>query len=158
MNKFIFVALVAFLTCVCAMPITPAAPELARRAAGFRLQGLKEHEIAAKLALSPSEADSSEETLPQPFSLSDRLSSLFHHYEEEAEDDDHSGDIPPGSLAAPEMLPHAVKLDTTVLSRFLAALRRKELGNDYGYEGKELELRRPTGMRHWGAHDKWRLF
>lgn len=42
--------------------------------------------------------------------------------------------------------------DRAVLSRDDAERRR------FAYEGKELELRRPTGMRHWGADDKWRLF
>ncbi|CAI6337327.1 unnamed protein product [Periconia digitata] len=158
MNKFTFMAFMAILAYVCALPITPAAPRLARRAEGFRLQGLKEHEIAAKLALPTTEIDSSEKLLPQPITLSDWLSTLIRHDNEKEDDDDHSGDIAPGSLAAPEILPHAVKLDTAVFSRILAAVRGKQVENEYGYEGKELELRRPTGMRHWGSHDKWRLF
>ena len=68
---------------------------------------------------------------------------------------DVSGDIPPGSLDAPEMLPRAAAPDTvvdtiiqaisTILSRGDAELRK------FAYEGKEAEMRRPEGMRHWDS-------
>ncbi|KAF2634605.1 hypothetical protein P280DRAFT_413417 [Massarina eburnea CBS 473.64] len=157
MRTFTFIALMAFIVFACAVPITPAAPTLQRRAEQFRLQGLKEHEIAAKLA--PSETDASEEPEIKEITLSERLSSLLEHCDDEDEDDDdHSGDIPPGSLTAPEMLPHAANSDDNMITKILAALRREDLRKDYAYEGHESELRRPTGMRHWGAVDKWRVF
>ncbi|KAF1962001.1 hypothetical protein CC80DRAFT_543368 [Byssothecium circinans] len=157
MRAFTLIAFVACIAFACATPITPAAPALQRRAEQYRLQGLKEHEIAAKLALPETEA--SVDPQPQTISLSERLSSIFQHCDDEADDDDdHSGDIAPGSLAAPEMLPHAANLDDNMIARIIAALKRHDPRKDYAYEGKESELRRPTGMRHWGAADKWRLF
>lgn len=90
------------------------------------------------------------------------MHSLFHHCTEEEEEDDGdlSGDIAPGSLEAPQMLPRPASIDGETLSNKIIALLRREDAEQkrFAYEGKELELRRPTGMRHWGAEDKWRLF
>ena len=85
---------------------------------------------------------------------------MFHHCDEEEEDEEpRSGDIAPGSLEAPSMLPRPANRDDTLYSKIYAMLRSEDAERrNYAYEGKELELRRPTGMRHWGAQDKWRLF
>jgi hypothetical protein len=64
---------------------------------------------------------------------------------------DSSGDIAPGSLEGPEMLPRAAAPETPDFSDIVKSL----LGGKsvekygYGYEGKETEMRRPEGMRHW---------
>lgn len=42
MRSFVFFALAALLAFVSAIPITPSAPSLQKRAEQFRLQGLKE--------------------------------------------------------------------------------------------------------------------
>lgn len=42
MRSFILMALMAMLTFVSAIPITPSAPRLQKRAEQFRLEGLKE--------------------------------------------------------------------------------------------------------------------
>jgi hypothetical protein len=104
--------------------------------------------------------DSTEEPeIQAAASLTERLSSLLNNGDDgEDEDHDHSGDIPPGSLAAPQILPQAARIDETMLTKILAAIWIKDPRKEYAYEGKELELRRPTGMRHWGSQDMWRLF
>jgi len=72
---------------------------------------------------------------------------------------DTSGDIAPGSLDVPQILPRpALSQPANALENLIALLWKDDAGNHFAYEGKELELRRPTGMRHWGAQDKWRLF
>jgi hypothetical protein len=61
-----------------------------------------------------------------------------------------SGDIAPGSLDSPSMLPKAQSKEReTSLFRAVAVLFRGDEAGKFGYEGKEGELRRPTGMRHW---------
>lgn len=57
------------------------------------------------------------------------------------------------------MLPRPTPVASpSTLDRVLKFLRKGNDDKNFAYEGKELELRRPTGMRHWGAQDKWRLF
>lgn len=51
MRSHILVALVALFTLACAMPITPSAPRLQRRAEQFRLLGLREVRHAARVKL-----------------------------------------------------------------------------------------------------------
>jgi hypothetical protein len=64
------------------------------------------------------------------------------------DESDRSGDIAPGSLEAPQILPKAPIVEEPTLYESLCALfHGKE--SSFGYEGKELELRRPQGMRHW---------
>ena len=59
----------------------------------------------------------------------------------------------PGSMEAPQMLPKAAAGGSSSLYRMLCRVfqggRREEF--DFGYEGKEGELRRPEGMKHWGG-------
>jgi hypothetical protein len=59
---------------------------------------------------------------------------------------DFSGDIAPGSVQAPQVLPTASK-EASVFDRLCALFHRAE--SSFGYEGKELELRRPQGGRDW---------
>lgn len=62
-------------------------------------------------------------------------------------ENDISGDIAPGSLEAPQMLPSApAPEESSLLQTICAFFHGRESS---AYEGKELELRRPTGMRHW---------
>jgi|TARA_R110002003_G_scaffold40_5_gene2630 hypothetical protein len=60
-----------------------------------------------------------------------------------------SGDIAPGSLDSPSMLPKAATDERDSFFRSLCALFHGGDSESSGYEGKEGELRRPTGMRHW---------
>lgn len=87
--------------------------------------------------------------------MSSKWYSVLRHCPDEEEERDISGDIAPGSLDTPDMLPRSSVLEESFLARIVALLQRHDAD---AYEGKELELRRPTGMRHWGAQDKWRLF
>lgn len=155
MRFFAPLAFVVFAISVCAVPITPSAPELQRRAEQFRLQGLQEHEIAEKLTLPTT---TSADALPIVTRLSTKLHSLFQDCTDDDHDHDVSGDIAPGSLEAPQMLPRPTPVSSSTLDKFIKFLRKGEDEKNYAYEGKELELRRPTGMRHWGSQDKWRLF
>ncbi|KAJ4355739.1 uncharacterized protein N0V89_003759 [Didymosphaeria variabile] len=159
MRFFTPLAFMAFVVSVCAVPITPSAPTLQRRAEQFRLQGLQEHEIAEKLTL-PSTTSAEDISLPFFSHLSTKLRTLLHDCSDSGDhDDDVSGDIAPGSLEAPQMLPRPTTLsEPSALGRFVAFLKKGDEEKNFAYEGKELELRRPTGMRHWGAADKWRLF
>ncbi|KAK7181708.1 hypothetical protein DPSP01_008645 [Paraphaeosphaeria sporulosa] len=164
MRFFTPLAFLAFAMSITAVPITPSAPSLQRRAEQFRLQGLQEHEIAEKLTLVSTPSAEDDSPLPTSLfsSLSTKLHSLLRPCSEEDHDDydDISGDIAPGSLEAPQMLPRPVATlgKPSALGRIIAVLRKGDEGGNFAYEGKELELRRPTGMRHWGAADKWRLF
>lgn len=97
---------------------------------------------------------------PKPFLsyLSNKVSSLFHDCDSD-DDEPRAGDIAPGSLEAPSILPRPASGKDTVFAKIYAFLRKDDAERrKLAYEGKELELRRPTGMRHWGAADKWRLF
>ena len=89
--------------------------------------------------------------------LSTKLHALLYDGSEDDQHHDISGDIAPGSLEAPQMLPRPTPVSESTFERFMTFLRKDDEKN-FAYEGKESELRRPTGMRHWGAQDKWRLF
>ncbi|KAF2448210.1 hypothetical protein P171DRAFT_440635 [Karstenula rhodostoma CBS 690.94] len=164
MRFFTPLAFMAFAISVSAVPITPSAPSFQRRAEQFRLQGLQEHEIAEKLTLPSTTITEDDSPLPSSLvsSFGTKLRTLLHSCSEEDHDDydDVSGDIAPGSLEAPQMLPRPVAAlgKPSALGRVIALLRKGDESGNFAYEGKELELRRPTGMRHWGAADKWRLF
>lgn len=56
------------------------------------------------------------------------------------------------------MLPRPTPAASSTFDRVFTFLKKGDDDKNFAYEGKELELRRPTGMRHWGAQDKWRLF
>ncbi|KAF1828886.1 hypothetical protein BDW02DRAFT_474778, partial [Decorospora gaudefroyi] len=129
---------------VSALPITPSAPHLRKRAEQFRLQGLKEFEIAQRLSTSPSLSPSTSSWRTR---LSTKMNDLLDSSQQEEED--FSGDIAPGSLDAPQLLPTASSWETDVgvWGRLCALFVRAE--SSFGYEGKELELRRPQGGRSW---------
>lgn len=78
-----------------------------------------------------------------------RLSALLDSLSNSDEEVDFEGDVAPGSMEAPQMLPKAAASGSS-LYRSLCALFHS--GNDdLGYEGKESEMRRPEGMKHWGG-------
>ncbi|KAF2125999.1 hypothetical protein P153DRAFT_369379 [Dothidotthia symphoricarpi CBS 119687] len=99
--------------------------------------------------MSPSTEDS-DSTDQEPYltHLNHRLHSLLPSHSH-----DRSGDIAPGSLDSPRMLPNAPLEESSVESlfdricAFLHGENREKSG--FGYEGKELEMRRPTGSRRW---------
>lgn len=62
------------------------------------------------------------------------------------EEEDFSGDIAPGSMEAPQALPKALE-EASMFDRLCAIFHRAE--SSFGYEGNELEMRRPTGGRNW---------
>jgi hypothetical protein len=62
------------------------------------------------------------------------------------EQEDFSGDVAPGSLESPQVLPKASEEDG-FFDKLCAMFHRAE--SSFGYEGKELELRRPEGIRDW---------
>ncbi|KAI8942167.1 hypothetical protein NX059_000255 [Plenodomus lindquistii] len=145
MRSYILIAFLATVTFVSAIPITPAAPRWQRRAEQFRLQGLREFEIAERL-MTPTSASPSE---PQPF-LS-RLNRDLHVYLQTLHTDDEpdlSGDVAPGSADVPQMLPIVpASEELTFFERLCAVFHHSESG--FGYEGKESEMRRPIGSVYW---------
>ncbi|KAF1847383.1 uncharacterized protein K460DRAFT_57482 [Cucurbitaria berberidis CBS 394.84] len=141
MRSLILMAIVAIFTFVSAIPITPSAPRLQKRVEQFRLEGLKEFEIAERLSSSTTASEL------EPFLAHLKKNLLFHTHLADDENDV-SGDIAPGSLEAPQILPSApVSEEWPWLQSLCAFFHGRE--SSFGYEGKELELRRPTGMRHW---------
>ena len=78
--------------------------------------------------------------------LSALLEALTNADEDEFETE---GDVAPGSMEAPQMLPKAAAHGSSFYQSLCALFHggREELG----YEGKESELRRPEGMKHWGG-------
>ncbi|KAH7117784.1 hypothetical protein B0J11DRAFT_441730 [Dendryphion nanum] len=150
MRAFTSLAVLAFVITVAGTPITPAAPKLQRRAEEMRSTGMAEHDIAKQLTLPLFEQE--EELHPLISQVSEKFYKLFKTPENE-EKRDLSGDIPPGSLESPQMLPRVAAPEslTETLSKKVHAV----FGNGdierrgFGYEGKELEMRRPQGMRHW---------
>lgn len=145
MRSFILVAFVAIVTLVSAIPITPAAPRWQRRAEQFRLQGLREFEIAEKL-MTPTVTSPSE---PQPFlSRLNRNLHVYLHISSTDDEPDLSGDLVPGSAQVPQMLPTVPEVDDpSLFDRLCAVFHRSE--SSFGYEGKESEMRRPIGSVYW---------
>ncbi|KAF2112590.1 hypothetical protein BDV96DRAFT_648842 [Lophiotrema nucula] len=131
--------LLGFAAIVTGIPITPAAPEHQYLVEKLRSEGIAEHEIAQQLSFP---------TNNSPFRP------LIHLPSDQLTARDLSGDIPPGSLEAPQMLPRAAAPESfadTMAHIFSAVWKGEDLERrKFGYEGKELELRRPVGMRHWG--------
>lgn len=78
--------------------------------------------------------------------LSALLESLSNADEEEI---DAEGDVAPGAMEAPQILPKAAVHGSSFYQSLCALFHSSK--EDYGYEGKELELRRPEGMKHWGG-------
>ncbi|KAF2001609.1 hypothetical protein P154DRAFT_619277 [Amniculicola lignicola CBS 123094] len=150
MRAFSARALLAIVVSVAAIPITPSAPEHQLLAEQMRSEGLSEHDIAERLS---TPLDTALKSGPFFAQISGRVHSLLHSPSDEIKRDV-SGDIAPGSLESPQMLPRAAVPDTftDTVARCLAAFFRGEEieKQNFGYEGKELEMRRPEGMRHWG--------
>ncbi|KAF2735947.1 hypothetical protein EJ04DRAFT_562899 [Polyplosphaeria fusca] len=151
MRSFIYITLLALSTAVVAIPITPSASEHQRLAEELRSEGIPEHDIAEQISLPP--VGSHVAARPFYSQAVDRLHSLLRS-PTNIEKRDMSGDIAPGSLEAPQMLPRAAipeSLADTISQTINAVLRGEDLERrKFGYEGKELEMRRPEGMRHWG--------
>jgi hypothetical protein len=75
-----------------------------------------------------------------------RLNAKFHALFQDKED--FSGDVVPGSLEAPQALPiSSPSEEMTLYERLCALFMSAE--SDFGYEGKEAEMRRPQGARDW---------
>ncbi|CAG5179356.1 uncharacterized protein ALTATR162_LOCUS9181 [Alternaria atra] len=149
MRSFIVMAIVALFAFASAMPISPSAPRLQKRAEQFRLQGLREFEIAEKLSASASSSDVD----PWRIRLNNKFHALFDPTSTDDEEnpfddeqEDFSGDVAPGSLESPQVLPKASEEDG-FFDKLCAMFHRAE--SSFGYEGKELELRRPEGIRDW---------
>ncbi|KAF2875327.1 hypothetical protein BDV95DRAFT_486945 [Massariosphaeria phaeospora] len=147
-------AVMALFGVVASIPITPAAPEHQLLVEQFRSQGLNEHDIAERLSLPITNAEAD----PRSFysHMSSKVHSLFSHpFEQQKRHSHEDGDIAPGTLEIPQMLPRAAVVDSSVdgLFQMIGAvfgsteIQRKE----YGYEGKELEIRRPEGSMHWSS-------
>jgi hypothetical protein len=88
---------------------------------------------------------------PWRIRLNNKFHALFDSSSDSQDDisdneQDFSGDVAPGSVQAPQVLPTASE-EASFLDRLCALFHRAE--SSFGYEGKELELRRPTGMRDW---------
>jgi hypothetical protein len=89
---------------------------------------------------------------PWRFRLNNKFHALFYSFSTSSDEDfssneqDFTGDIAPGSVQAPQVLPTASE-EASFLDRLCALFHRAE--SSFGYEGKELELRRPEGMRDW---------
>ena len=79
----------------------------------------------------------------------------FFHAQTDGEERDVSGDIAPGSLEGPVMLPRAAAPESRterLIDAINVILRRSDAeGRRFAYEGKEAEMRRPEGMRHWDS-------
>ena len=164
MRSFILMAIMAILAFVSAIPITPAAPQLQKRAEQFRLEGLREvhpphtphqhnphtnapqFDIAQRLSAPISDPSDSDPFLSR---LNHRLSAMLDSLSSDEDEIDVEGDIAPGSMEAPQMLPKAAA-GGSGLYRSLCRLFQGGR-EEFGYEGKEEELRRPEGMKHWGG-------
>jgi hypothetical protein len=168
-------AIMAIAATVAAVPITPAAPELQLLAEQLRSEGVKEvctintdcsvplpnmftcvsqHDITKQLSLPTTELSDSLELSTRPFlhHVTDKSHGFFHAQTDE-EERDASGDIAPGSLEGPVMLPRAAAPESRterLMDAISAILRRGDIERRrFAYEGKEAEMRRPEGMRHW---------
>ncbi|KAF1917257.1 hypothetical protein BDU57DRAFT_444962 [Ampelomyces quisqualis] len=143
MRSLFFIVLATISAFVSAIPITPSAPRLQKRAEQFRLQGLREFEIAERLSASAAESETFRSRINHKFH------SIFHTPSADYDFDLFSGDIAPGSLDSPSMLPKESTEHTESFFRSLRGLFHSSGEESFGYEGKEGEMRRPTGMRHW---------
>jgi hypothetical protein len=84
--------------------------------------------------------------------INNRLHSIFNSHSPDDIDDERdlfAGDIAPGSLDAPSVLPKALTDERDSFFRSLCVLFHGSDGDSSGYEGKEGELKRPSGMRQW---------
>jgi hypothetical protein len=81
--------------------------------------------------------------------INHKFHSIFHTPSPENDLDLFLGDIAPGSLDSPSMLPKASADERESFLRSICALLFGGDSESFGYEGNEGELKRPTGMRHW---------
>ena len=140
MRSILYIVLATLLAVVTAIPITPSAPRLQKRAEQFRLQGLREFEIAERLSASAAETET----------FRSRINHKLHSILHKDDFDLFSGDIAPGSMDSPSMLPKEVSPESREsLFRSLLVLFGRDDNGGFGYEGKEGEMRRPQGSRHW---------
>lgn len=103
-------------------------------------------DIAERLSAPIIDSDESEPFMTRFHSkLSALLDSLTNADEEEFETE---GDVAPGSMEAPQILPKAAAHRSSFYQSLCALFHGG--GEELGYEGKESELRRPEGMKHWG--------
>ncbi|OCK89092.1 uncharacterized protein K441DRAFT_681363 [Cenococcum geophilum 1.58] len=151
----LFVVLFTFLVDVAAAPISPSAADTERIAERMRAEGLSERDITNRLTSGIPSSDQPSSLLSTAVKAQAFLiPPIYRHSQQEKRDT--SGDIPPGSLEAPELLPRSPAPDTTidaieeiinsVLSRSRSAERRQ-----LAYEGMEGAVRRPQGSRYWGG-------
>jgi hypothetical protein len=114
----------------------------------MRSEGVSEHKIAQRL--SDTGFLSNIAALPRYSQITTKLNSLLWKPSRR----DTTGDISPGSLEGPEMLPRAStpeSLADTIRSTVYSVLKGEDFENHmFAYEGKESEMRRPEGMRYWG--------
>lgn len=79
-----------------------------------------------------------------------KLSAMLESLSGADEDDfDVEGDVAPGSVEAPQMLPKTSTRGPSIYRSLCALFLGGE--DDLGYEGKEAQWRRPEGMKHWGG-------
>jgi len=150
MKMFTGVAFVALLAAVAAMPISPAAPEYQSLVEELRSEGKSEQDITEQLSTPIDEVESRHPFYSQAIG---KLYSMLHS-PSEMRKRDLSGDIAPGTLDAPQMLPRAAAPES-LTETITAVLRGEDMGRrEFGYEGKESEMRRPEGMRHWGQEGR----
>lgn len=151
----LFIVLFTFVADVAAAPISPSAADTERIAERMRAEGLSERDITNRLTSGIPSSDQPSSLLSTAVKAQAFLiSPIYRHPQQEKRDT--SGDIPPGSLEAPEMLPRSPAPDTTidaieeiinsVLSRSRSAEHRQ-----LAYEGMEGAVRRPQGSRYWGG-------
>jgi len=115
-----------------------------------------QHDITKQLSLPTSELFSSLELETRPFfhHMTNKFYGILHAQTDE-EERDASGDIAPGSLESPVMLPRAAAPESRterLMNTISVILRRSDAERRrFAYEGKEAEMRRPEGMRHWDS-------
>jgi hypothetical protein len=104
-------------------------------------------EIAERLSAPIVDADELEPFMTR---FHNKLSAMLESLSGADEDEfDVEGDVAPGSVEAPQMLPKTSTSRSGVY-RSLCALFHG--GDDVlGYEGKEAQWRRPEGSKHWGG-------
>jgi hypothetical protein len=83
--------------------------------------------------------------------INHKLHSILHTPSVDYDFDLFSGDIAPGSLDSPSMLPTKAQADDSksFFHSITALFHRGDEKSSFGYEGKEGEMRRPQGSRHW---------
>ncbi|OCK79142.1 hypothetical protein K432DRAFT_426768 [Lepidopterella palustris CBS 459.81] len=154
-SPFLFLLpFLAIIVTIAAVPITPSAADVQHITETMRAEGASERDIIVYLTSpnpSPTTIPSSTLALSKPQSF---FTPPFHH-RTTIQKRDTSGDISPGSLDAPWMLPRPTNPDTTVgfIEEIIDSLLNRDSieGREFAYEGKEDAVWRPSGSRHWGS-------